>query len=126
MPYRIVLLLVPLAALIAWLVWKSTRPTTFNSLPRPVLYALIGVLSIVTVANRIYFTYLTLEGKPQPNREGLSRILWRAFYWTDDRATVAYDLWVLAIMAFIWITPPSALGDPMASGQGLIQWLMGQ
>jgi len=47
MPYRIVLLLVPLAALIAWLVWKSTRPTTFNSLPRPVLYALIGVLSIV-------------------------------------------------------------------------------
>ncbi len=84
----------------------------------------IGVLSIVTVANRIYFTYLELNQKPQPKRAGLSRILWRALYWTDERATVAYDMWVIAILAFIWITPPTALGDPMAQGQGLIQWLM--
>lgn len=84
----------------------------------------IGVLSIVTVANRVYFTYLELEGKPQPSRDGLSRILWRALYWTDERATVAYDLWVIAILAFIWVTPPTALGDPMAHGQGLIQWLL--
>ena len=84
----------------------------------------IGVLSIVTVANRIYYTYLVLEKKPQPNREGVSRILWRALYWTDERATVAYDMWVIAILAFIWVTPPAALGDPMASGLGLIQWLL--
>ena len=84
----------------------------------------IGVLSIVTVANRIYFTYLELEGHPQPKRAGLSRILWRALYWTDERATMAYDLWVVAILAFIWITPPTALGDPMAHGQGLLQWLL--
>ncbi len=86
----------------------------------------IGVLSIVTVANRIYFTYLTLEGKPQPNRVGPTRILWRALYWTDDRATVGYDLWVIAILAFIWVTPPSALGDPMANGLGFFQWIAAQ
>jgi CDP-diacylglycerol--glycerol-3-phosphate 3-phosphatidyltransferase len=85
----------------------------------------VGVLSIVTVANRVYFTYLQLEGHPQPKRTGVSRILWRAFYWTDERATMAYDLWVIAILAFIWITPPSALGDPMASGPGLLQWIFG-
>ena len=40
----------------------------------------------------------------------------RAFYWTDDRATVAYDIWVIAILAFVWLTPPDWLGDPMAEG----------
>ncbi len=84
----------------------------------------MGVLSIVTVINRIYFTYLELEGKRKPHPRGVAGMLWRAFYWTDERATIAYDLWVLAILAFIWITPPSALGDPMASGPGLIQWLL--
>ena len=43
----------------------------------------------------------------------------RAFYWTDERATLAYDLWVIAILAFVWLTPPDWLGDPMAiGGQG--------
>lgn len=84
----------------------------------------IAVLSVVTVANRIYFTYLELNGKPQPDRVGLSRILWRAFYWTDERATVAYDLWVIAILAFVWLTPPTALGDPMSNGMGFVQWLL--
>lgn len=72
----------------------------------------IGVLSIVTVANRVYYTYLELEGRPQPRRDGSSRIFWRAFYWTDERATLAYDLWVVAILAFVWGVPPSWLGDP--------------
>ena len=50
----------------------------------------------------------------------------RAFYWTDDRATLAYDIWVLAILAFVWLTPPDWLRDPMAAGgQGLLQWLLG-
>lgn len=83
----------------------------------------IAVLSIVTVANRIYFTYLVLENKPQPDRVGPSRILWRALYWQDDRGTVSYDLWVFAILAFIWVTPPTFLGDPMSNGMGLIQWI---
>ena len=42
----------------------------------------------------------------------------RAFYWTDERATFAYDLWVIAILAFVWLTPPDWLGDPMAVGGG--------
>jgi CDP-diacylglycerol--glycerol-3-phosphate 3-phosphatidyltransferase len=84
----------------------------------------IGVLSVVTVANRVYYTYLTLNGKPQPRRDGPLGFLVRAFYWTDERATLAYDLWVIAILAFVWVTPPDAIGDPMAHGQGLLQWLM--
>ena len=84
----------------------------------------IGVLSIVTVINRIQYTYLELSGKPQPKATGLTGLFVRAFYWTDERATVAYDLWVIAILAFVWLTPPDWLGDPMAvGGRGLIGWL---
>jgi CDP-diacylglycerol--glycerol-3-phosphate 3-phosphatidyltransferase len=85
----------------------------------------IGVLSVVTVVNRIYYTYVELSGRPQPSRSGPLGFLVRAFYWTDDRATVAYDLWVIAILAFVWLTPPDWLGDPMAvGGQGFLQWLL--
>ena len=80
----------------------------------------IGVLSIVTVIDRIYYTYLELNHRRQPRAKGLGGLLLRAFYWTDERATVAYDLWVIAILAFVWITPPEWLGDPLA-GQG---WLI--
>jgi CDP-diacylglycerol--glycerol-3-phosphate 3-phosphatidyltransferase len=84
----------------------------------------IGVLSIVTVLNRIQFTYLELNRRPQPGRQGLKGLLVRAFYWTDERATFAYDLWVIAILAFVWLTPPDWLGDPMAvGGKGLLQLL---
>ncbi len=55
---------------------------------------------------------------------GVAGIFWRAFYWTDERATVAYDLWVIAILAFVWLTPPGWIGDPMAAAAGwFIQWL---
>jgi hypothetical protein len=85
----------------------------------------IGVLSIVTVVNRIQYTYLELNRRPQPRRTGLIGVLVRAFYWTDERATLAYDLWVIAILAFVWLTPPDWLNDPTAAGgQGLIQWLI--
>jgi len=85
----------------------------------------IGALSVVTVINRIEYTYRELEGRPKPKRTGLAGVLVRAFYWTDERATVAYDLWVIAILAFVWLTPPDWLGDPMAAGgRGFIQWLM--
>ncbi len=74
----------------------------------------IGVLSIVTVASRIYYTYIELTGRQHPKPRGVPGVLWRAFYWTDDRATLPYDLWAIAILAFIWLTPPAWLGDPMA------------
>jgi CDP-diacylglycerol--glycerol-3-phosphate 3-phosphatidyltransferase len=85
----------------------------------------IGVLSVVTVIDRIYYTYIELSGRRQPRATGVGGILLRAFYWTDERATFAYDLWVIAILAFVWLTPPDWLGDPMSvGGRGFIQWLM--
>jgi len=86
----------------------------------------IGVLSIVTVVNRIQYTYLELNQRPQPRKSGPLGFLVRAFYWTDERATIAYDLWVIAILAFVWLTPPDWLNDPTAvGGKGLIQWILG-
>jgi CDP-diacylglycerol--glycerol-3-phosphate 3-phosphatidyltransferase len=83
----------------------------------------ILVLSIVTVANRIHYTYLALDSKPMPRgRNPLTRALTRAFFWTDARTTVPYDLWVAAILAFVWLTPPDWLRDPTAAGLGLWSW----
>jgi hypothetical protein len=62
-----------------------------------------------------------LNGLPSPSREGIGGLFTRAFFWTDERATISYDLWVIAILAFVWLTHPDWLGDPMASGPGLIQ-----
>ena len=84
----------------------------------------ILVLSIVTVANRIYYTYLALNGLPMPSTSGALGWLRRAFFWRDERATLAYDLWVIAILAFVWLVPPDWLRDPTASGLGLIGMLM--
>src|SRR5215475_15576992 len=87
----------------------------------------ILVLSILTVANRIYYTYLALNRLPLPTREGARGLFNRAFFWTDERATIPYDLWVIAILAFVWLTPPDWIGDPMAiGGKGLIQLLTGR
>ena len=82
------------------------------------------VLSILAVANRIYYTYLMLNSLPAPSRQGGRGVFNRAFFWTDERATLPYDLWVIAILAFVWLTPPDWLGDPMASGPGFIQSLV--
>jgi CDP-diacylglycerol--glycerol-3-phosphate 3-phosphatidyltransferase len=83
-------------------------------------------LSVLTVANRIYFTYLALNRLPMPTRAGVRGFFTRAFFWTDERATLPYDLWVIAILAFVWLTPPDWLGDPTASGPGLIGLLVGR
>ena len=80
----------------------------------------ILVLSILAVANRIYYTYLALNGLPMPSKEGAAGVFNRAFFWTDERTTIPYDLWVIAILAFVWLTPPDWLGDPTAHGSGLI------
>ena len=81
------------------------------------------VLSILAVANRIYYTYLALNQRPMPSKHGLSGMFTRAFFWTDDRATIPYDIWVIAILAFVWLVPPDWLGDPMAHDAGLIAWI---
>ncbi|MBI1874809.1 MAG: hypothetical protein HYZ58_17965 [Acidobacteria bacterium] len=53
-------------------------------------------------------------------------VVWRALFWTYERATWQYDLMVIAILAFVWLTPPDWLGDPMAQGgKGLIEWAIG-
>jgi CDP-diacylglycerol--glycerol-3-phosphate 3-phosphatidyltransferase len=80
----------------------------------------ILILSIFTVADRIFYTYLVLNGKAVPRGSNIvSTVLWRGFFWTDERATVPYDLWVIAILAFVWLTPPEWLRDPTATGVGL-------
>jgi phosphatidylglycerophosphate synthase len=82
----------------------------------------ILILSIVTVANRIHYTYLVLNNKSIPTGANpITRIFWRAFFWRDDRTTLPYDLWVIAILAFVWVTPPAWLRDPMM-GQGFWSW----
>src|SRR3954447_10356415 len=91
----------------------------FTNRMAAVLWVIL-VLSVITVANRIYYTYLALNRLPMPSQAGASGAFWRAFFWTDERATLAYDLWVIAILAFVWVTPPAWIGDPTAAGPGLI------
>ena len=50
--------------------------------------------------------------------------IWHALFWMFERATWQYDLMVIAILAFVWITPPNWLGDPTAQGPGLIGWVI--
>ncbi len=76
----------------------------------------ILTLSIVTVANRMYYTYLVLNALPQPSNAGVTGKLWQMFYWRDERTTAPYDVWVLAILAFVWLMPPGLLHDPAATG----------
>jgi hypothetical protein len=53
-----------------------------------------------------------------------ARVVWHALFWTYERATWQYDLMVIAILAFVWLTPPGWLGDPMADGPGLLGWIL--
>src|SRR3954447_9869607 len=97
----------------------------FTNRMAAVLWVIL-VLSVFTVADRIILTYRILEGKSE-GREGLRgkplplRMLWNAFFWTFDRATWQYDVMVIAILAFVWLTPPDWIRDPMAHG-----WLFGR
>ena len=92
----------------------------------------ILVLSVVTVVDRIYYTWHELrtadqDQVPRRVRMTFKRALalpaiavWHALFWTFERATWQYDLMVLAILAFVWVMPPGWLGDPMTDGPGLI------
>jgi CDP-diacylglycerol--glycerol-3-phosphate 3-phosphatidyltransferase len=94
----------------------------FTNRMAAVMWVLL-VLSIITVANRIHYTYLVLNGKPIPTGNNLlTRGFSRAFFWRDERATLPYDLWVIAILSFIWLTPPDWLHDPTATGLGIWSW----
>ena len=94
----------------------------FTNRMAAVLWVIL-VLSIVTVANRIHYTYLALNNKPMPSGSNpVTAAFARAFFWRDERATLPYDLWVIAILAFIWLTPPDWLRDPTAFGLGLWDW----
>jgi hypothetical protein len=44
----------------------------------------------------------------------------RRVFLTDERTTIPHDLWVIATLAFVWLTSPDWLGDPTAHGPGLI------
>ena len=84
----------------------------------------ILILSIVSVVNRIHYTYLALNDRPIPTGSNpITRVFWRAFFWRDQRTTIPYDLWVVAILAFVWLTPPDWIRDPTATGSGVWAWL---
>jgi CDP-diacylglycerol--glycerol-3-phosphate 3-phosphatidyltransferase len=89
----------------------------------------ILVLSIFSVVDRVILTYRVLEKMPERpplvDRSPLPvRMLWNVFFWTFDRATWQYDVMVIAILGFVWLTPPPWIGDPMAHGNGPIGWLL--
>jgi CDP-diacylglycerol--glycerol-3-phosphate 3-phosphatidyltransferase len=97
----------------------------FTNRMAAVLWVIL-VLSILSVANRIHYTYLVLNRGPMPSTSGARGMFNRAFFWRDERTTIPYDLWVTAILAFVWLTPPDWLNDPTAAGRpGLLQWLLG-
>ena len=89
----------------------------------------IGVLSFVTVLDRIYYTWRSLKATETrmvetPHRSPFggrvltlpARAIWHVLFWTFERVTWQYDLMVIATLAFVLITPPGWLGDPMAQG----------
>ena len=92
----------------------------------------ILVLSVVTVVDRIYYTWRELRTADRGRARRSVRMTFKralalpaiavrhALFWTFERATWQYDLMVLAILAFVWVTPPGWLGDPMADGPGLV------
>jgi CDP-diacylglycerol--glycerol-3-phosphate 3-phosphatidyltransferase len=96
----------------------------FTNRMAAVLWVIL-VLSVLSVANRIHYTYLALNRQPLPSTIGVRGAFNRAFFWRDERTTIPYDLWVIAILAFVWLTPPDWLNDPVAAGQpGLLQWIL--
>jgi CDP-diacylglycerol--glycerol-3-phosphate 3-phosphatidyltransferase len=107
---------------------------------------IVLTLSVVTVIDRIFFTWRELKAGRSldavkagtapaplpPTQMGPIRtvvtlpgmVVWRALFWTYERETWQFDVMVIAILAFMWLTPPAWLGDPMAmNGQGFLQWL---
>ena len=98
------------------------RIGAFTNRMAGVLWVIL-ILSIVTVINRMHYTYLALNDRPMPRGSNpLTAVFWRAFFWRDERTTVPYDLWVIAILAFVWLVPPDWIRDPTAFGLGIWSW----
>ena len=102
----------------------------FTNRMAAVLWVIL-VLSVVTVVDRIYFTWRELRTSDRTPTEAPRMTFKRmlalpalavrhSLFWTFERATWQYDLMVIAILTFVWLTPPSWLGAPMAEGPGLI------
>src|SRR5947199_882352 len=68
----------------------------FTNRMAAVLWVVLA-LSVLAVANRIYYTYLALNRRAMPSKDGFKGFFNRAFFWTDDRATLPYGLRVVAI-----------------------------
>ena len=107
----------------------------FTNRMAAVLWVIL-VLSVITVIDRIYLTWRELRTGPielHPDVQmTFKRVLalpalavWHALFWTFERTTWQYDLMVIAILAFVWVTPPAWLGDPISHGPGLIGLLTG-
>jgi CDP-diacylglycerol--glycerol-3-phosphate 3-phosphatidyltransferase len=90
----------------------------------------ILVLSVFSVADRVILTYRVLERGTEERPAAITRsplpvrMLWNGFFWTFERATWQYDIMVIVILAFVWLVPPDWIGDPMASGNGPVGWLL--
>jgi CDP-diacylglycerol--glycerol-3-phosphate 3-phosphatidyltransferase len=84
----------------------------------------ILVLSVFSVADRVILTYRVLERGTEERPRAITeaplpvRMLWNGFFWTFERATWQYDVMVIVILAFVWLTPPDWIKDPMAFGYG--------
>ena len=108
----------------------------FTNRMAAVLWVIL-VLSVITVVDRIYYTWRVLRTTDRDRRtEGVrmtfkrmftlpALAVWHALFWTFERATWQYDLMVIAILAFVWVIPPGWVGDPMAEGSGLIGLVAG-
>jgi phosphatidylglycerophosphate synthase len=89
----------------------------------------ILVLSVFSVADRVILTYRVLERGTDQRPAAITRaplpvrMLWNGFFWTFERATWQYDVMVIVILGFVWLTPPAWIGDPVASGDGPLGWL---
>ena len=108
----------------------------FTNRMAAVLWVIL-VLSVITVVDRIYYTWRELHITDRDRRtEGVrmtfkrmfalpALAVWHALFWTFERVTWQYDLMVIAILTFVWVIPPGWVGDPMAEGPGLIGLVAG-
>jgi CDP-diacylglycerol--glycerol-3-phosphate 3-phosphatidyltransferase len=103
----------------------------FTNRMAAVLWVIL-VLSVFSVADRVILTYRVLERGTEERPRAITesplpiRMLWNGFFWTFERATWQYDVMVILILAFVWLTPPRWVGDPMAFGSGPLWWLAGR
>ena len=75
--------------------------------------------------DRIYFTWRELNGIKESRKPLVAHVL-GARSSGPTNGLWQYDLWVVAILAFVWLAPPDWIGDPIASGRGMIGWILGR